>query len=203
MTLALLAMLAAAPADAGVEALVPVLELVPDAVVDLRYATDDNFMKKRVYPTDARCLLLKRSATMLQAAASELRAKGFRVKLYDCYRPHAVQFELWKVLPKPGYVAEPTKGSNHNRGGAIDLGLATLDGGEVEMPTPYDSFSPAAHHGYDGGTEASRANRETLRAAMERQGFTKNRMEWWHYDLPNATRYPLRDEPFNPRDAGR
>ncbi len=182
--------------DAGVERLVPVLDHIPDAVVDLRYASPDNFMKKQVYPASARCLLLQRSADMLAKAAATLRAQGFRLRLYDCYRPQSVQWELWKVMPVPGYVADPRKGSNHSRGGAIDLGLVTLDGGDVEMPTPYDDFTKAAHHGYDGGTPQSRAHRELLRSAMEAQGFTKNRMEWWHYDLPKPGQHPLRDEPF-------
>lgn len=188
--------LVVAGVDGGVEPLVPVLDVIPDAVVDLRYATPDNFMKKQVYPPTARCLLLRRSADMLAKAAATLRAQGFRLKLYDCYRPHSVQWELWKVMPVPGYVADPKKGSNHNRGGAVDLGLVTLDGGAVEMPTPYDDFTKAAHHGYDGGTAASREHREQLRGALEAQGFKRNPMEWWHYDLPDAPKYPLRDEPF-------
>lgn len=193
-----LVVIAAAP-----EPLVEVTTLVPDAVVDLRYATADNFMKKQVYPADARCLLLGRSARQLQAAADALRAKGFRLRLYDCYRPHHVQFELWKVLPVPGYVAEPRKGSNHNRGGAVDLGLVTLDGKDVEFPSPYDFFGKAAHHAFKAGSPAALEHRELLRSAMEAAGFKKNPMEWWHYDLPGASRYPLRDEPFSAPDAGR
>lgn len=192
MMVPLAVILAAAP----MEPLVEVTSLIPDAVVDLRYATADNFMKKQVYPSTARCLLLERSAKMLKGAADELRAKGFRLRLYDCYRPHHVQFELWKVMPVPGYVAEPVKGSNHNRGGAVDLGLVTLDGADVEFPSPYDFFGKAGHHGYAGGTAASREHRELLRTTMEALGFKKNQMEWWHYDLPDAAKYPLRDEPF-------
>lgn len=201
MTLMLALLLNAAPPP---EPLVEVVKVIPDAVVDLRYATSDNFMKKQVYPSDARCLLLERSAKMLVKAADALRKQGFRLRLYDCYRPHPVQFELWKVMPVPGYVAEPTKGSNHNRGGAVDLSLVTLDGKDVEMPTGYDAFSKAAHHGYAGGTETSRKNRETLREAMEAVGFKRNPMEWWHYDLPDAAKYPLREEPFSAAapDAG-
>ncbi len=178
------------------EPLVEVRTLIPDAVVDLRYATADNFMKKQVYPDGARCLLLERSAKMLAAAAAVLREKGYRLKLYDCYRPRSVQYELWKVMPVPGYVADPKKGSNHNRGGAVDLGLVTKDGVEVEFPSGYDFFGPAAHHSYTGGSQAARDNRELLRTTMEAAGFKKNRMEWWHYDLPDAAKYPLRDEPF-------
>jgi D-alanyl-D-alanine dipeptidase len=178
------------------EPLVDVHALIPDAIVDLRYATDDNFMHKRVYPVDAACLLLERSASLLVKAAEELRARGYRLKLYDCYRPASVQAELWKVMPVPGYVADPKKGSNHSRGGAVDLTLVTLDGKDVEMPSAYDAFGKTAHHSYAGGSEASRANRELLRAAMEGVGFVKNAMEWWHYDLPDALAHPLRDEPM-------
>lgn len=191
MTVLALLLLAAGP-----EPLVEVTSLIPDAVVDLRYATADNFMKKQVYPADARCLLLQQSAQKLKAAADVLRAKGYRLRLYDCYRPHHVQFELWKVMPVPGYVAEPTKGSNHNRGGAVDLGLVTLAGEDVEFPSPYDFFGKAAHHGFQGASKDALAHRELLRTTMEAQGFKRNAMEWWHYDLPNAGRFPLRDEPF-------
>lgn len=176
--------------------LVDATTVVEGLVVDLRYATADNFLKRKVYPDSARCLLQASAARKLAGAARALAAKGFRLKVYDCYRPRSVQWEMWKLFPRPGYVADPRKGSNHNRGAAVDLTLATLDGGEVEMPTPFDTFSPAAHHGYEGGSEASRRNRETLREAMLAQGFKPNRMEWWHYDLPDAKRYPVLDEPF-------
>lgn len=196
MHVVLLSLLLAAP-DGGVrEPLVEVGGRIPDAVIDLRYATADNFMGKAVYPPDARCLLLESSLKRLEVAAKVLREQGFRLRLYDCYRPHRVQYELWKVLPKPGYVADPKTGSNHNRGGAVDLSLVQLDGGVVEMPSPYDFFGKAAHHAFDGGTAEARRNRQALKAAMTGAGFTINPMEWWHYDLPNAKRFPLRDEPF-------
>ncbi len=191
--LALLLLVGAAPA----ESLVDVQTRIPDAVVDLRYATADNFMKKAVYPSDARCLLLARSAEKLVEAARRLRARGYRLKLHDCYRPRSVQWELWKVMPVPGYVADPRKGSNHNRGGAVDLTLVTLDGEPVEMPSAYDFFGPAAHHGFRGASPAAMRHRELLLAAMESAGFRRNPMEWWHYDLPEAMKAPLRDEPFS------
>ncbi|WP_164002225.1 M15 family metallopeptidase [Pyxidicoccus caerfyrddinensis] len=186
---------AKASKDAG--KLVTATTVVTDLVEDLRYATADNFLKKKVYPDTARCLLLPESAERLKKAADVLRPKGYRLKVYDCYRPRAVQYEMWKIMPVPGYVADPVKGSNHNRGGAVDLTLVTLDGKDVEMPTPFDTFSPAAHHGYEGGTEASRQHREILREAMEGAGFTPNRMEWWHYDLPDAKTRPVLDVPFD------
>jgi zinc D-Ala-D-Ala dipeptidase len=169
---------------------------IPDAVVDLRYATDDNFMKQKVYPDGACCLLLKPSLEGLAIAATALRAKGYRLKLYDCYRPLSVQWLLWKVMPVPGYVADPRKGSNHNRGAAVDLTLVTLEGAEVEMPTAYDAFTKAAHQGYAGGTATSRAHRELLRQALMAAGFTPNPMEWWHFDFKGSLQWPVRDDPM-------
>jgi D-alanyl-D-alanine dipeptidase len=176
--------------------LVEAKDVVPGLVVDMRYATDDNFLHKAVYPKGARCLLLEESAKRLKAAAETLAKQGFRLKVWDCYRPRAVQYEMWKIFPKPGYVANPDKGSNHNRGGAVDLTLVTSEGKDVEMPTPFDTFDVSAHQGFDGGTQESKKNRETLRAAMEAAGFKPNSMEWWHWDLPDALKRPLLDEPL-------
>jgi D-alanyl-D-alanine dipeptidase len=181
---------------------------IPDLIVDLRYATADNFLKRPLYPAGARCLLLRSTVERLVHAAELLRAKGFRVKVYDCYRPLSVQWEMWKVMPQPGYVADPRKGSNHNRGAAVDLTLSTSTGAEVEMPTPFDTFGPAAHHDYAHVSAAARKNREALRQAMETAGFKPNRMEWWHYDLPGAEQRPVLDLPLGAppaasADAGR
>ena len=185
---------------AGNSPVVDATEVVKDLVVDMKYATPDNFLKQKVYPDGARCMLLPEAAERLAKAAEKLRGQGYRLKVYDCYRPIAVQWQMWKILPKPGYVANPKKGGNHNRGAAVDLTLTTMDGTEVEMPTEFDSFEPKAHHSYKGGTEASRKHREILRAAMEGAGFKRNAMEWWHYDLPGATKLPVLDVPFT-KDA--
>lgn len=175
--------------------LVEVQEVIPDAVVDLRYATKENFLGRAVYPPNARCLLRREALEPLEKAADALRKQGYRLKLYDCYRPRSVQWEMWRILPRPGYVADPRKGSHHNRGVAVDLTLTDAHGVEVEMPTPYDTFTRAAHHGYAGASAAAKKHRELLREAMERAGFRKNRMEWWHYDLPRAGRFPVLDAP--------
>jgi zinc D-Ala-D-Ala dipeptidase len=188
--------IAAALSASRVEPLVEVKPLIPDAVIDLKYATPDNFLKKKVYPDSAKCLLRESVARRLVQAARELRAAGYRLKLFDCYRPLRVQWEMWKILPQPGYVADPRTGGNHNRGAAVDLTIVTRDGLELEMPTPFDTFTEQAHHGYPGGTEASRRHRELLLKAMESAGFRKNRMEWWHYDAPNPKRFSALDQPF-------
>jgi zinc D-Ala-D-Ala dipeptidase len=188
-----------AAGDAGTaRVLVDVIAHIPDAVLDLRYATEANFLGRKVYPDDARCLLRPEAVQKLKAAAERLRAQGFRLRLYDCYRPRSVQWEMWKILPKPGYVADPAKGSHHNRGAAVDLGLTLPDGTEAQMPTPFDTFSRAAHHGYDGAGAVAIRHRELLREAMEAAGFRKNRMEWWHYSLPGAGRLPILEEPLSP-----
>lgn len=182
---------------AAPEPLIEATTVVPELVVDLRYATADNFMKLKVYPDSAKCLLLESAAGKLLAAAKALKAKGFRLKVWDCYRPLSVQFELWKVFPKPGYVANPNKGGSlHNRGAAVDLTLVTADGAPVEMPTPYDNFTRAAHHSFTGGSPESLAHRAALLEAMEAAGFKRNPMEWWHYELPGAISLSVRDDPF-------
>lgn len=184
------------PADA---ALVDATHFVPDAVIDLRYATSSNFLGRAVYPPGARCLLLRPVAERLARAADRLRARGLRLRVYDCYRPLAVQREMWRLVPRKGFVADPAKGSNHNRGAAVDVGLSAPDGSEVELPTPFDAFGPRARAGATAGVSATaRRNRDLLRAAMEAERFRVNRSEWWHFDAPEARGAPIRDVPLEP-----
>lgn len=187
-------LLAATPAQ-----LADVAHRIPDAVVDLRYATPSNFLGRAVYPPGARCLLLPPVADRLARAAARLRARGLRLRIYDCHRPLAVQREMWRRMPRRGFVADPARGSNHNRAAAVDVGLALPDGGEVELPTAFDAFEPRARaDATEGVSPAARRNRELLRAAMEAEGFRVNRMEWWHFDAPEARRSPVLDVPLAP-----
>ena len=185
--------------DGGTPALVDASARVPGLVVDLAYAGDTNFLGKAVYPEGARCLLLPGVADRLAAVARALEPRGFRLKAWDCYRPLHVQWAMWKLVPRKGYVADPHTGSNHNRGAAVDVTLLTADELPVEMPTPFDTFGPAAHHGSNAGTPDARAHRETLRQAMVQAGFRANRMESWHYDAPEGRGAPLLDEPLDAR----
>jgi D-alanyl-D-alanine dipeptidase len=197
--------LAASSARGEEPALVDVAERIPDAVLDLRYATPDNFLERKVYPDGARCLLHPLAAARLEQAARTLREMGFRIRLYDCFRPRSVQWEMWRILPRPGYVADPRKGSNHNRGVAVDLTLADREGREVEMPTRFDTFTRAAHHRYSGASTAAKRHRQILLRAMESAGFKRNAMEWWHYDLAGAGKHPVLEAPLaavTPSDAG-
>jgi zinc D-Ala-D-Ala dipeptidase len=191
-----LGVLGAAPSTA--EALVDAAPLVPGLVVELRYARADNYFGKALYPPGARCLLLRPVAVRLGHAAEALARQGYRLKAWDCYRPHAVQWFMWEQLPKRGYVADPRTGSHHNRAAAVDVTLVQSDGSPVEMPTPFDSFGPAARQDAAGGTAEARQHRALLRAAMEAAGFHVNRMEWWHYEAPEAQGAPLLDVPLQP-----
>ena len=188
-------LLLAMASQSSEERLVDATTLVDDLLVELRYATSENFLHRPLYPKAARCLLRESAARKLGVAARLLRQQGFRLRIYDCYRPLSVQWQMWKAYPRLGYVADPRQGSPHNRGVAVDLTLASEEGGEVEMPTDFDSFTPAAHHGYLGGSTASRRHRDLLCMAMEAAGFKKNRMEWWHYQLPNQQHFSLINEP--------
>jgi D-alanyl-D-alanine dipeptidase len=187
---ALLPLLAAAP-RAQAPDLVDVARLVPDATVELRYATARNVVGRPMYPAGARCLLLRPVAERLARAAARVRAEGFTLRLWDCYRPSSVQRELWRAQPTPGLVADPRTGSNHERGAAVDVALAGPGGAEVELPTDFDAFGPRARAGAtDGVSPAARRHRDLLRAALVAEGFRPIRLEWWHFEAPEARGAP-------------
>jgi len=176
------------------EPLVDVAKLIPSALVELRYAREDNFLGRAVYPPQAHCLLRQSVAERLVRVAERLAKEGFRLKLWDCYRPLSVQKAMWELFPKPGFVANPQTGSHHNRGAAVDVTLANAEGVELEMPTPFDEFSPRARQGAtEGISKAAAHNRDTLKAAMEAEGFIANRAEWWHFAARDARRFPIMD----------
>lgn len=193
----LLALPAAAPRPSRPPALVDAAALIPDARLDVRYATADNFTGRPLYPV-ARCLLLPGAAARLVRAADRLRRQGFRLVLHDCYRPLSVQRALWAAVPKVGYVADPATGSHHNRGAAVDLSLADAAGRPVALPTAYDAFGPRARAGAtEGISPLALRHKRLLRAAMEAEGFAVNPAEWWHYDAPESAGAPLLDLPLD------
>lgn len=174
--------------------LVEVSAVIPDAVIDIRYATDDNFTGKQLYPV-ATCKLRRAVATRLAKAAAALREQGRRLLIWDCYRPTSIQKELWKRVPDPRYVANPKKGSRHSRGAAVDLALVDAAGKPVTLPTAYDDFSKAAHRvNALKGEQGAEARR--LETAMKAAGFVPMPTEWWHFDAPDAARYPLANDPL-------
>jgi len=183
-----------APALAA-DPLVDVRTAVPGIVLDMRYATPHNFLGRALYPKPA-AFLRRSAAARLARAEAALEKRGRRLIVYDAYRPLSVQRELWAAKPDRRYVADPARGSNHNRGGAVDVGLADGDGKPLEMPSDFDAFGPRAWHGAKGVPAKAAANAAELKAAMEAAGFKPLPEEWWHYEDPAAKDWPLLDVPF-------
>jgi zinc D-Ala-D-Ala dipeptidase len=183
--------------------LVELITLDPTIKLDIRYATDDNFVGKKVYP-EARAFLQKPAAKAVAKVHKELRDRGLGLVIFDGYRPWSITKLFWEVTPdeKRKFVANPAKGSKHNRGCAVDLSMFDLKTGKlVEMPSGYDEFSERASPEYKGGTTEQTANRELLRKLMEDAGFTVNPNEWWHFDHKDWEKYAIYDISFD--EAGR
>ena len=174
-------------AAARAAGLVDVRSVVPDAIVDLRYATANNFVGVQLYPADARCLVHESLAPGLATAAAALRAQGFTVVVWDCYRPHEVQVRMFAAVPDPAWVAKPGPYSrSHETGRSVDVTLAA-GGRLVEMGTGFDDFSPrATAYATEGVSALAQANRARLRTAMAAGGLTVYSGEWWHFDGPGA-----------------
>lgn len=161
--------------------------------LDIRYATENNFMKRTLYPV-AKAWLRAPAARALSDAQRELAAQGIGIKVYDAYRPYRVTRAMWEPIRNPDFVADPAKGSRHNRGAAVDLTLIDLaTGAELAMPTPYDDFTPRARHDFNELPADALANRARLRDVMVRHGFEPLPSEWWHYDFRGWKRFPLMD----------
>jgi D-alanyl-D-alanine dipeptidase len=179
--------------------LVEVVSLDPTIHLDVRYATARNFVGRPVY-AEARAFLQRPAAEALVRAHRALRDEGYGVVVFDGYRPWSVTRLFWEATPedKKEFVADPRKGSRHNRGCAVDLSLYDLaTGREVEMPSGYDEMTERAYPDYAGGSAEARARRDLLRAAMEAEGFTVYSSEWWHFDYKDWARYPVLDVPFS------
>jgi D-alanyl-D-alanine dipeptidase len=153
-----------------------------DFVYDMKYATDDNFLKSKVYDC-AECYLRYKTVKALVLANQRFMKKGFKIKLFDCYRPLDIQKKMWAIVPNPKYVANPAKGSIHNRGGAVDITLVDLNGKELEMGTSFDFFGKEAAHDFPGFSDEIKNNRNLLRKIMKKEHFNSFDSEWWHYNL--------------------
>lgn len=179
--------------------LIELITLDPTIKLDIRYATDNNFVGKKVYP-EARAFLQKPAAKGVAKVHKKLKKQGLGLVIFDGYRPWAITKLFWEVTPddKRKFVADPAKGSKHNRGCAIDLSIYNLKTGElVEMPSGYDEFSERASPDYTGGTPEQRANRDLLRKLMEDEGFIVNANEWWHFDYKDWEKYAIYDLSFS------
>ena len=156
-------------------------DLSADLVYELKYATPDNFLKQAVYDC-GECYLRKSTAEALVKANEAFKQLGYRIKLFDCYRPLSVQKKMWKILPGTHYVANPAKGSKHNRGAAVDLTLVDVQGKELNMGTPFDFFGKEAHHTYTEHSKEVLENRKLLKETLNKYNFKSIYSEWWHYE---------------------
>jgi D-alanyl-D-alanine dipeptidase len=173
--------------------LVPLHSMLPDLLTDVRYATANNFTGRILYPHDtlsARRLVVER----LVVAQRLAHAKGLQLKVFDAYRPLSIQRLMWSILPDERYVADPAKGSRHNRGCALDLTLCTMDGAELDMGTGYDEFTEKAAATYTGLPEHVLRNRQTLLQIMNDAGFDVLPTEWWHYDVRGWEQFAVLNE---------
>lgn len=161
--------------------------------MDVRYATTNNFTGKVLYPT-SKVYLRKVVADSISKVQKYLQDKyGLGLKIFDGYRPLSVQWKLWQTVPDERYVADPRKGSRHNRGAAVDLTLIDSMGNELDMGTPYDDFTEKAHRDYKNFSEQVIKNRSILDEAMLRYGFEPLSTEWWHFDFTGWSRFSILD----------
>ncbi|RZJ52924.1 MAG: peptidase M15 [Flavobacterium sp.] len=164
-----------------------------DFVYDMKYATDDNFLKAKVYDC-AECFLRLKTVKALIAANEDFIKKGYKIKLYDCYRPLSIQKKMWEIVSDPKYVADPKKGSIHNRGGAVDISIVDANGKEVDMGTSFDFFGIQASHNYTKFSKKILSNRKFLKSIMIKNGFNSFDSEWWHYNLKTGLKDNVSNE---------
>ena len=185
--------------------LVPLSAETHDVILDLVYATSNNIAGKPIY--ERHLCLLHRDAELCLRKAVKLAAKaGCKLKIFDAFRPHEAQVELWETAVDKLYVADPKFGSNHTRGTAIDLTLVDANGAELDMGTDFDHMTELSHHFSDQVSESAQANRSLLLEIMEQSGFQHLPNEWWHYELPQHPEHTLINSAqlgsFNPMQRG-
>lgn len=176
--------------------LVEIKKAIPSVVLDIHYATKDNFMKQVMY-NQARAFARKPVVEQLKKIQAVLKTKGYGLKIFDAYRPYAITIAFWEKASDKAFVANPAKGSKHNRGCAVDLTIIDLKTGkDVPMPTPYDSFAPEAAPHFQNLPKDVIKNRDFLIATMQANGFKVINNEWWHFDFNSWQDYDLMDIPF-------
>lgn len=180
--------------------LVDVEVIIPTIKTDIKYATTDNFMKLAVYPSK-KAYLRAEVADKLFLAQNEFLEIGYCLKVWDAYRPLSVQRVLWDITTDKKFVADPAKGSNHNRGAAVDVTLIDLKTNEeLEMPTPFDEFSRKAYSNCtidDGVSPTAIKNRDLLNNIMLKYGFEQLPHEWWHFNYCTCSNYEVMDLNFD------
>lgn len=180
--------------------LVDLQQFIPGIVLDIRYATTNNFMHEQLYPI-AKAYARYPAAVALRDVEKELSKENLDLKIFDSYRPYGITEKMWS--PKNvGFVADPAKGSKHNRGAAVDLTIIDLrTRQELEMPSAYDEFSDRAHRDYMAASPVALANRARLEAVMKRHGFEPLPTEWWHFDFGGWQRFELMNVPLEALEA--
>ncbi len=179
--------------------MIELIKLDNSIKLDIRYATADNFVGRAVYP-EARAFLQRPAAKALVRVHKALKKQGLGLVIFDGYRPWTITKLFWEVVQEDQrkYVANPEKGSKHNRGCAVDLSMFDVKTGElVPMPSGFDEFTERASPDYKGGSKKETANRDMLRRAMSKEGFTVNPNEWWHFDYKDWEKYAIYDIAFS------
>ena len=178
--------------------MVELKSIIPDLVYDLRYASTNNFMNRLMYPGNTTFTFLRMPvAQSLSSVQEELKKLGLGLKIFDAYRPYSATVKFWELVKDERYVANPAKGSGHNRGIAVDLTIIDLQNGkELDMGTGFDNFTDTAHHTFASLKEEVLQNRILLKSTMEKFGFVALESEWWHYFLANGNRFELLDIDF-------
>jgi D-alanyl-D-alanine dipeptidase len=177
--------------------MVEIRTIIPKIVYDLRYATNSNFTHTKLYSSDSKAFVRMTVANELQKAEFDLNQKSYGLKVYDAYRPYSVTKKMWQLIHDERYVANPSKGSGHNRGLAVDVTLINLkDGKELNMGTDFDNFTDSAYHSFKYLPEDVLKNRLLLKQTMEKFGFKALETEWWHYSWPNNRNYDVLDIDF-------
>lgn len=167
----------------------------PTLIIDLKYATTDNFTGKKIYPYSV-CMLQKNTMKKLINANNEFKALGYTIKIWDAYRPADVQKQLWELVKDRRFIADPNLyGSRHNRGAAVDITLVDSTGKELEMPTKFDEFNEKAFRN-SKMNDTARKNLDLLTTIMVKNGFKTIETEWWHYDDSDADSYPILNIPL-------
>ena len=163
-----------------------------DVIIDMRYATNNNFTNKKIYENDS-CYLIEEAFEHLVIASEIASLIGYKIKIFDAFRPKSAQKKLWNYFPNEEFIASPIKGSPHSRGIAVDITLLDEKLNEIDMGTGFDEFSKLSYHGSTQISKCAFQNRLTLLGIMTDAGWDFFRNEWWHYQLFNSKSYPLID----------
>ena len=174
------------------------LSKIPGLRLNLRYASENNFLHKSIYPEHTTDTYLRKPAyEALNMAVKDLNRQGLTLVVFDAYRPYSATITIWNVVKDDRYAANPVKGSAHNRGSAVDLTLAELNSrSTLPMPTDFDNFSDSANQNFTQLDSIRMANRALLKKTMEKYGFVSLSTEWWHFSWQPSEQFEILDLSF-------